>query len=198
MVAAGLLAAAAVVALAVVALLAQEHVIDPRCLEYGRIKLRVLAQHTAIGQPVGVVQRLDEQRDVIGASTKGPVRDAVEATLDPDGTIFTDETIASLSSMLARALPAAFAVIWLTITLFNLWMAGLIVDAGWGKVAWRNLSGGIVALHRATADTSEESLMRAMHSFVSGGTTRLTAWGIRTWRSAWPRSWPPCPTPTGW
>lgn len=49
--------------------------------------------------------------------------------LDRDGTLFTDETIASLSGMLAQALPAAFAVIWLTITLFNLWMAGLIVDA---------------------------------------------------------------------
>jgi hypothetical protein len=49
--------------------------------------------------------------------------------LDRDGTLFTEETIASLSGILARALPAAFAVIWLTITLFNLWMAGLIVDA---------------------------------------------------------------------
>jgi Predicted membrane protein (DUF2232) len=49
--------------------------------------------------------------------------------LDRDGTLFTEETIASLSAMLARALPAAFAIIWLTITLFNLWMAGLIVDA---------------------------------------------------------------------
>jgi hypothetical protein len=49
--------------------------------------------------------------------------------LDRHGTLFTEETIASLSGMLARALPAAFAVIWLTITLFNLWMAGLIVDA---------------------------------------------------------------------
>ena len=49
--------------------------------------------------------------------------------LDRDGTLFTEETIATLSGVLARALPAAFAVIWLTITLFNLWMAGLIVDA---------------------------------------------------------------------
>ena len=31
--------------------------------------------------------------------------------------------------MLARALPAAIAVVWLVITLFNLWIAGLIVDA---------------------------------------------------------------------
>src|SRR4030042_740276 len=49
--------------------------------------------------------------------------------LDRDGTLFTEENIASLSGMLARALPAAFAVVWLTITLFNLWIAGLIVGA---------------------------------------------------------------------
>ncbi len=49
--------------------------------------------------------------------------------LDRDGTLFTEETITSLSAMIARALPAAFAIVWLTITLFNLWMAGLIVDA---------------------------------------------------------------------
>jgi len=29
-------------------------------------------------------------------------------------------------------------------------MAGLITEVGWQDVAWRNLSGGIVALHRAT------------------------------------------------
>ena len=49
--------------------------------------------------------------------------------LDRDGTLFTEENIANLSAMIARALPAAFAIVWLTITLFNLWMAGLIVDA---------------------------------------------------------------------
>lgn len=30
-------------------------------------------------------------------------------------------------------------------------LAGLIADSGWKDVAWRNLSGGIVALHRAVA-----------------------------------------------
>lgn len=49
--------------------------------------------------------------------------------LDRDGALFTEETIGSMSAMIARALPAAFAIVWLTITLFNLWMAGLIVDA---------------------------------------------------------------------
>ena len=28
-------------------------------------------------------------------------------------------------------------------------MAQIITDAGWGSVRWRNLSGGIVALHHA-------------------------------------------------
>ncbi len=30
-------------------------------------------------------------------------------------------------------------------------LAAMIQEAGWGRVGWRNLSGGIVALHRATA-----------------------------------------------
>jgi hypothetical protein len=60
--------------------------------------------------------------------------------LDRDGTLFTEENIASLSGMLARALPAAFAVVWLTITLFNLWIAGLIVGAsGRAQRPWPDL-----------------------------------------------------------
>ncbi len=60
--------------------------------------------------------------------------------LDRDGTLFTDENIANLSAVLARALPAVFAVVWLTITLFNLWMAGLIVDAsGRARRPWPDL-----------------------------------------------------------
>jgi hypothetical protein len=62
--------------------------------------------------------------------------------IDRDGTLFTEETIANLSSVLARALPAAFSVIWLTIMLFNLWMAGLIVDAsGRSLRPWPDLHG---------------------------------------------------------
>jgi hypothetical protein len=49
--------------------------------------------------------------------------------LDKDGTLFTEENIANLSTLIARALPAAFAIVWLTISLFNLWLAGRIVDA---------------------------------------------------------------------
>jgi hypothetical protein len=61
---------------------------------------------------------------------------------DRDGTLLTEANIANLSSVLARALPAAFAIVWLTITLFNLWMAGIIVAAsGRALRPWPNLHG---------------------------------------------------------
>jgi len=49
--------------------------------------------------------------------------------LDRDGTVFTEENIADLVPIFARALPAVFAIGWLTIALFDLWIAGWIVDA---------------------------------------------------------------------
>jgi Predicted membrane protein (DUF2232) len=49
--------------------------------------------------------------------------------LDKDGTLFTEENLANLALVIARALPAAFAIVWLSIALFNLWIAGRIVDA---------------------------------------------------------------------
>lgn len=49
--------------------------------------------------------------------------------LDPDGSIFTPETIENLKTVFAKGLPAAFAIVWLTIVLFNLWLAGIIVAA---------------------------------------------------------------------
>jgi hypothetical protein len=62
--------------------------------------------------------------------------------LDRDGTLLTEANIANLSKVLARALPAAFAVVWLTVTLFNLWMAGLIVNAsGRALRPWPDLHG---------------------------------------------------------
>ena len=57
--------------------------------------------------------------------------------------------------MIARALPAAFAIVWLTITLFNLWMAGLIVDASgralrpWPDLHALELPNGLVLIFAA-------------------------------------------------
>jgi hypothetical protein len=49
--------------------------------------------------------------------------------LDPDSNLFTPETVDRLKVVLAKTLPAAFAVVWLIIVLFNLWLAGLVVKA---------------------------------------------------------------------
>lgn len=60
--------------------------------------------------------------------------------LDKDGTLFNEETIGSLSSVLARALPAAFAIVWQCIALFNLWLGGVIVRAsGRNQRPWPQL-----------------------------------------------------------
>ena len=61
--------------------------------------------------------------------------------LDRDGTLFTEENVAKLSGLIARVLPAAVAVVWLTITLFNLWIAGIIVEAsGHALRPWPDLT----------------------------------------------------------
>ncbi len=62
--------------------------------------------------------------------------------LDPDGSVFTPETIESLKLVFAKVLPAAFAITWLTVVLVNLWLAGLIVESS-GKALrpWPDLHG---------------------------------------------------------
>jgi hypothetical protein len=49
--------------------------------------------------------------------------------LDPDGTLFTDKNVTKLTDVLARALPVFLSIAWLSIALFNLWLAGVIIDA---------------------------------------------------------------------
>jgi hypothetical protein len=43
--------------------------------------------------------------------------------------VINESTIGGLSSVLASTLPAAFAIVWQSIALFNLWLAGVIVEA---------------------------------------------------------------------
>ena len=49
--------------------------------------------------------------------------------LDQDGTLFTEENIDRLASVFTWVFPGFLAIVWLTISLFNLWLAGRIVDA---------------------------------------------------------------------
>jgi len=49
--------------------------------------------------------------------------------LDPDGTLFTEQNVTKLTDVFARALPVFLSIAWLSIALFNLWLAGVIIDA---------------------------------------------------------------------
>jgi len=76
-----------------------------------------------------LVLYLGHDQDSYRDSVREILNQSALKDLDRDGSLFTEETFANLSDMIARALPAAFAIVWLTVTLFNLWIAGLIVDA---------------------------------------------------------------------
>jgi hypothetical protein len=49
--------------------------------------------------------------------------------LDPGGTLFTETNVTKLTDVFARALPVFLSIAWLSIALFNLWLAGVIIDA---------------------------------------------------------------------
>jgi Predicted membrane protein (DUF2232) len=67
----------------------------------------------------------DSYRD----SIKDLLHNSALKELDHDGSVINENTIGGLSTVLARTLPAAFAIVWQTIALFNLWLAGVIVEA---------------------------------------------------------------------
>jgi hypothetical protein len=76
-----------------------------------------------------MVLMLGYDADSYRESIKNVLEHSALKELDQDGTLINDSTIGGLSSALARAMPAAFAIIWQSIALFNLWLAGVIVDA---------------------------------------------------------------------
>ena len=75
-----------------------------------------------------VVLFLGYDQETYRESIKSALEHSALKELDRDG-ILTEENVANLTVVLARALPAAIAAIWLCIALFNLWMGGLIVQA---------------------------------------------------------------------
>ena len=75
-----------------------------------------------------VVLFLGYDQETYRESIKAALEHSALKELDRDG-ILTEENVANLTVVLARALPAAIAAIWLCIALFNLWIGGLIVQA---------------------------------------------------------------------
>lgn len=64
-------------------------------------------------------------------SYREPIKTVLEQSglKQVDGAVLDEETFDKLSAVLARALPAAFAIVWLGVALFNLWLGGLIINA---------------------------------------------------------------------
>jgi hypothetical protein len=107
-----------------------------------------------------LVLALGYDQDTYRESIREILSHSVLKELDRDGTLLTEENIGNLAAVLARALPAAFAVIWLTVTLFNLWMAGLIVQVSgralrpWPDLHALDLPNGLVLLFAAALAAS--------------------------------------------
>ena len=74
-------------------------------------------------------------------------------TWAPFRAVYRNYLLAALPPMASscRRNPAAYAYLAESILAWpdQAALAGLIAAAGWSDVEWRNLSGGIVALHRA-------------------------------------------------
>jgi demethylmenaquinone methyltransferase/2-methoxy-6-polyprenyl-1,4-benzoquinol methylase len=74
-------------------------------------------------------------------------------TLAPFRTVYTEYLMRALPEVARRVSSNPEAYVYLAESI-RAWpdqpaLAATIADAGWRKVAWRNLTGGIVALHRA-------------------------------------------------
>jgi len=69
-------------------------------------------------------------------------------------TVYEEYLVKALPAVARRVSSAPDAYVYLAESIQD-WpdqasLAGLVASVGWADVAWRNLSGGIVALHRAT------------------------------------------------
>ncbi len=76
-----------------------------------------------------MVLMLGYDTETYSQSIRSVLEHSALKTLDQDGSIINESTIGNLSAVLARALPAAFAIVWQSIALFNVWLAGVIVEA---------------------------------------------------------------------
>ena len=73
-------------------------------------------------------------------SYREAIKDLLEKSALKDLDQFNDAALGNLSAILARGLPAAFAVVWQSVALFNLWLGGVIVEAsGRGLRPWPKL-----------------------------------------------------------
>ena len=96
----------------------------------------------------------------------------IQKALDPDDTVFTPDMVEKLRAILPRALPFAFAIVWLCIALFNLWLAGTIAKVSgqtlrpWPDLHGLEIPGAMVAVF---AGALIASFVPGMIGFIASG-----------------------------
>ena len=104
---------------------------------------------------VDVDAALLEMRRVTRSGGRLVVCEFSHATWRPFRTVYEEYLMRALPGIARRVSSAPDAYVYLAESI-RAWpsqpeLAAQIASAGWSRPAWRNLSGGIVALHRATA-----------------------------------------------
>ncbi len=104
---------------------------------------------------------LAELRRVVRPGGKLVVCEFSQPTLPAFRTVYTEYLMKALPAVARRVATNPDAYVYLAESI-RAWpdqeqLAADIASAGWGKVQWRNLTGGIVALHRATNPVAKRS-----------------------------------------
>ncbi|MGH6826373.1 DUF2232 domain-containing protein [Methyloceanibacter sp.] len=66
--------------------------------------------------------------DSLGESMRELFKQGAFKDLDPNGTLINESSIGGLSNVLVWLFPAFSAILWQSIALFNLWLAGVIIE----------------------------------------------------------------------
>ncbi len=104
---------------------------------------------------VDVDGALAEMRRVTRPGGRLVVCEFSQPTWKPFRTLYVEYLMRALPALARRVASTSDAYVYLAESI-GAWpdqpgLASQIARSGWSQVAWRNLSGGIVALHRATA-----------------------------------------------
>jgi demethylmenaquinone methyltransferase / 2-methoxy-6-polyprenyl-1,4-benzoquinol methylase len=128
---------------------------DATCLPFGDHSFDAVTISFGLRNVVDVDAALSELHRVTKPGGRLVVCEFSHATWGPFRTVYEEYLMRALPPIARRVSSAPDAYVYLAESI-RAWpnqpeLAAQIASSGWTRPAWRNLSGGIVALHRATA-----------------------------------------------